>query len=409
MELKLEKNNRRYLYRILCVLTAVTALLPVACDYIMSGGIVTEWIARVKELAIEPLQLFPSAETLADAGTKVNAMDSNVWFFCSGLLYRLTGDLVFTYRVYMLAIQVGTLLFSRLFFERFFEDKDSKLPAFFGMLLYMTSPYRIYVCYDRADLSMAAVWMLLPLYAWAVLGMVRKDKSMWRDIVVGALALAGVGYADAVVFLALMAVTLLAALWFRAMLPMVAAVAGGVLFLPGLYRLIQYLFTDVYQDLNLSVQSIMSKGYRIGQFFSTYAFRDGHPGMGIGLLVCLLTGLWLRFVNGDGRRSRKEHFFTATAVLFLFLSTRYFPWDVAQRMGAWALKLVALLHTPAVLYGIACGCLCIPAAGSVEGMTDYENKTVAFAVPVFVLTACLGVCIFQCNMLTYSRLPLELS
>ena len=406
MEIKLGQNNRIYLYRILCVLTAVAALLPVACSYIMSGGIVTEWMGRVEELTVRPLQLFPSAETFANTGVRVNAMNSNMWFFLCGLLYRLSGNMVLTYRIYMLAVQVGTLFFSKIFFERFFCDRSTRLPAFFGMLLYMTCPYRIYVCYDHADLCMAAAWMLLPLYAWALLGLVRRDKRVWIDMVVAAISLAGVGYANVIFFLTLFGVTMLIVLCFRTVLPAVAAAAGAVFFLPGMYRLMKYLFTDAYQGLNLSVQPIMSKGYRIGQFFSTYAFREEHPGMGIGMLACLLVGLWLSFVGGSRRRGKKEHFVIGIALVFLLLSTRYFPWDVAQRMGVWAMKLVALINTPAVFCGLAWGCLCIPAAGSVERISEHENKTMAFAIPVFVLIACLGVCIYQCNMLTYSRLPL---
>lgn len=408
MEGKIEQNNRRYLYRILCVLTVASTLLPVTRGSIMGGGIVAEWAARVTELAMAPLQLFPTAETLAKTGILVNAMNSNVWFFFMGFLYRLTGNLVLAYRIYMLAIQVGTFLFSKLFFERFFGDKKTKFPAFFGILLYMTNPYRIYVCYDYANLSIATAWMVLPLYAWAVLGLIRKDGSVWRNLIIGAIALAGVGYADAIIFLIMLGVTLLAILYFRTLLPAVAAAAGGVLFLPGLYRLIQYLFTDAYQELNLSVQSIMSKGYRIGQFFSTYAFRDGHPGMGMGMMICLLAGLWLCFVGVKGKSLRREGFFAGVAIIFLFLSTRYFPWDVAQRLGSWALKLVGLINAPTVFGGIAWGCLCIPAAASVESLSDYENKIVAFAVPLFVLFICLGVCVLQCNILIDSRVPLAL-
>lgn len=407
MEFKLEKNNRTYLYRVLCILTLVVSLLPVACDYIMSGGRIAEWIARVQELAVSPLQLFPSAEILSATSIKENAMDSNLWLLFSGLLYRLSNNMVLTYRMYMLVIQIGTFIFTKLFFERFFDDRPTRIPAFFGILLYMTCPYRIFICYDLADLSLAAAWMVFPLYAWALLGMLRKDK-MVRNIFFAAISLAGIAYTDVVCFFAVSGITLIVVICYRKVLPVTAIVAGGLLFLPGLYRLLQYLFTDAYQNLNMPVRSIMQNGYRVGQFFTSYAFRDENPGMGIGMLTCLLLGLWLWFVEGIERRPHKEWFFTGIALMLLVFSTRYFPWEMVQRVGIWALKLVSMINTPAVFFGMAMGCLCVPAASSVDHMAEHENKVLAFAIPLFVLSACIGLCVYQCNMLTYSRLPLAL-
>lgn len=408
MELKWKQGSGTYLYRVLCILTVVAALLPVACDYIMSGGIVTEWMARLEEIAVAPLRLFPSPEVFMELGIRENAMDSNLWFFLPGFLYRVSGSIVLTYRIFMLMIQIGTLLFSKLFFERFFQEGETKFSAFFGILLYMTCPYRIYICYDRADFSAAIAWMLLPLYAWAMSGLLRDKKSVWTNFSVAALSLAGLGYADAIYFLVLAAMTLFTVVYFRKLLPVAAVAAGSVLSMPVLFRLMQYLFTDAYQGLGLPVQSIMSQGYRIGQFFSTYAFRDEHPGMGLGLLGCLLAGLWLWFVDRKGNCPKNVRAFVILAVMLLILSTRYFPWDLVQRLGTWALKLVALIHTPAIFCGMAWGCLCIPASNSVGCMATHENKILSFYAPVIVLVASIGVCVYQCNMLTYNRFPIGL-
>lgn len=416
MKTKTQANNETYLYRILCVLTGVVALFPVSCNYIMSGGIVTEWIARVEELGeglrAGQLYLFPSAEVFIRTGIKVNGMNSNFWFFFPALLYRLSGNVVFVYRIYMLVIQVVTLLGAILLFRRVFAGEETKQPCFFATLLYMTCPYRIYVCYDLANISQATAWVLVPFYVWALAGLMRKDENqnLWRtwflNIVIAALTLAGIGYADTAFFMILAGITLFIGLVLRKPWSFVPLFVGSGFFLPGLYRLIQYLFRDGYAELDMPLKTIMPNGYRFGEYFSSYSFRNGHPGMGLGMLVCLLAGAWLKFVENNGEKHKICRFFGLLSILFVFFSFYYFPWDLFQRFGIWALKLVSLIDTPAVFWGMGFLCLCVPAACAMNRIRRHENKIMAFAITLMVMIACIGVCVFQCNTLTYNRLPL---
>lgn len=406
MEMRLKQSNNQYLYRIVVVLTVITALLPVACNYIMTGGIISEWIERTEELATG-LRLFPSTEVFLGMWSRENAMNSNLWFFPAGILYKVSGRMVLTYRIYMLVLQICTLLFAKLFFERLFADSETKLPAFFGVLLYMTSPYRIYICYDLADMSAVVVWMILPLYAWSISGLF-QGGIRWRDIVGASLSLAGIGYAETICFFVMIGVTVFALFYFKKALPLVAMAVGAVLFFPVLHRLAQYLFSDAYNELGMPLRTIMENGYRFGQFFSSYAFRENHPGMGLGMFFCLLTGLWLWFVAGGEKAGRCERFFIVLSVILLLMSLRYFPWDFVQRLGDWSLKLGSLINTSAIFAGLAWSFLCIPAAASADRMYRQENKLLAYAVPLIVLLACLGLCVYQCNMLTYSRLPMDI-
>lgn len=401
-----KKYNR---YIILCVLTAIVASFPVSCNYIMAGGIVTEWIARIEELATGfgegKIFLFPSAEILNSTGITVNGMNSNLWFFIPGLLCRITGSVVFSYRIYMLLIQAGTLLTAALCFQRIFGDRQNRTEAYIGILLYMTNPYRIYVCYDLADFSQATAWMLLPLYVWAMYGILTA-RGRVKNLIVAALSLAGIGYASVILFLTLACFTLLIGLFARRAFSFVSVLLGSLLFLPGLYRLGRYLFLDGFGELNMPIQTIMKKGYHPGQYFSTYAFRDGKPGMGLGMMICLMAVCWLAFVQGKRCVDKNAKGFLGIAVFFTVLSLSCFPWDVLQRLGVWALKLVSLIDTPAIFWGVAFAALCVPAAEGIGRISRCENKLIAVGIPVTVVLFCVGVCVYQCNMLTYSRLPL---
>lgn len=411
MKRKSEESKKAYLYRALYIVTVAAALFPVSCNYIMSGGIVTEWIARMQELGAgiqeRHLWLFPSSETIVSVGIRANAMNSNLWFWVPGFLYRWSGNIVLAYRIYMTGIQVGTFFASCLLFKRVFAKGETELPVFFGTLLYMTCPYRIYVCYDLANLSQAAAWMVLPLYLWAVWGIAAGEKKFW-NVAVAAFAMAGIGYADTVFFITALGMTLLAGVISRKIRLFVSAAGGIVLFLPGLQRLARYVFLDHYYELDMPLQSIMPSGYRIGQFFSSYSFRDGHPGMGLGMLVCLLALIWIRFVENMKESNKESKICLAGAFFFVLLSTCYFPWDIIQRIGKWGLKTVCLIGTPAVFWGMAFLCLCVPAADTMGKIGKHENKKIAFAVPVIVWIACICICVYQCNMITYHRVPLEL-
>lgn len=410
METRREQANRKFLLWVLYVLAAVVALLPVSSNYIMSGGLVTEWIFRLEEIASGGLRLFPTAGVFAETGIWDNAMNSNLWFLLPALLYQLSGNVALVYRIYMLTLQVITALCSALFFKRTLVrdelEKENEMAVCLGVVLYMTCPYRIFVCYDWTNLSLATAWMLMPLYVWAVVGLLRKKKS-WIDVLVAIFSLAGVGYADVTYFLCLVGITLLAVLCSKKVFPLFPLAAGVVLAFPGLYRLFSYLFLGDFLEGEIMIHTIMQEGYRFGQFFSSYAFRDNHPGLGLGIMICLLAGLWLRFVIGGEKVSTYERFFIGLSILLLMFSLRYFSWDFVQRLGIWTLKLVSVMGTPAVFAGLGYAALCVPAAGAVGRISRCENRLLAGAVPLIILIASIGLCVYQCNMLTYTRATLQ--
>lgn len=278
---------------------------------------------------------------------------------------------------FVTSFQLGTALTAWMFFKRLFAEETSKLPAVIGVLLYLICPYRIYVCYDLADTSQAVAWMLLPVYGWAMCGIAQGDKrvkGMLKEIVIGGVALAGIGYVNEIFFLTVFGVTLLAGPVWRRLRVWLPAFAGAVLCAPRLYQLAKYLFLGQgpYEEVSLNV--IMEKGYRVGELFSAFVYKEGHPGMGLGILICLVAGLWLRFVKGVGKEDAVSKALMVIAGLLMVLSLRYFPWDVVQRLGGWSLRLVGLIGTPAFFGGIAFACLCVPAAGAVRNLIRTLNK-----------------------------------
>lgn len=396
MNRETQKNQSVYLYRTLAVVITAVSMLPVSCNYILQGGRIGEWIAAVEGIA---------------AGTAQTTVRTDFWLIVPGLLRRVSGNIVLTYRVWMLLLQTGTAIFAGMLFLRVFVQKEDRLPALFGFLLYMTSPYRIYISYDSAELFQVIVYMLLPLYGWAFWGMLRGRRSIFEALA-GALALAGIGYAEPVVFLALAGVSLVVGMVVKKLPLLLMTVAGSACFLPGILRLCRYLFAESFFGEAPRAELIMDKGYRFGEFFTVYAWRDGHPGMGMGLLICLLAGVWLWLVDREEKKEqgRTEIWWvTSVAIFFSVLALRYFPWDIIQRLGDWSLRLVTLTGTPALFWGLAYSLLCITGAYGIGRIRKRVQEPLATALPLLVLLFCIGCCIYQCNTLTFERMPLPLS
>ncbi|MBQ7954559.1 MAG: hypothetical protein IJ282_02295 [Lachnospiraceae bacterium] len=402
-------KNKKYLYPVLCVLALAVSLFPVACNYIMTGGIIGEWIARVEELAAGlgagKMYFFPSGDVIVNTAANGNAMNSNLWFFFSAVLYKLTGNIVLAYRISMIFLQAGTLLGAVLFFQRIFAKEEDKFAACFGILLYMTCPFRIYVCYEQANMCRAIVWMLLPFYGWAVAGLLQGGKRT-KNLLLAGLILAALGYADAVMFVVVAGLTVVCGVLEKKWWSLLSTALSTALFAPGLLRLAQHLFLDYFADWNLYAGVIMDRGYRFGELFTVYAWKDGHPGMGLGLMICMIAGLWLWFVRGKKEECKIFKGITVAALIFMGMSLRYFPWDYLQRAGGFMQKFVALMETPGIFAEMAFGAFCIPAASIVNRIRKEENQLLAYAVPLIILVACIAICIFQCNTLTYTKVPM---
>ena len=124
MEIKMKAKTEKYLYWVLCVLTLAAAVFPGIFRVSETAGVISR----------------------------------------SGLLLCM--------------IQVVTLLTSMMCFRSIFKEAETRLSTYFGVLLYMTCPYRIYICYDLTDIAKAAAWMLLPLYVWALTEIMGQRKVL---------------------------------------------------------------------------------------------------------------------------------------------------------------------------------------------------------------------------------------
>lgn len=265
------------------------------------------------------------------------------WWWRNGLLY--TGKI--------LLIQIIAVVGSYFMFRELYRNK---LAVLLGVTLYVTSPWRFDMCYVQNRLLLSGVWALVPLYLYFLLRLKRAEKGRkkWlQSVLPAAVILAVIGYGSDVMFCLMAAFTLLAmlvlcrteALW---------VLAGGVfLWFPGNVNFLRYLFAQSPIDIGVPIQNIVPKGYVVLDYFTSFVYQAGRPGLGLGLLLLLGVLSYWYMVHGNVNMTREIKAFGVAGCLCLFAATRFFPWELVQRLGGWTLKFVSLMETPALFVGFA--------------------------------------------------------
>lgn len=388
--------------RLLYVLMLVVASMPLAADYILNVSGNVQWLAAVSQLA----EGVPSSTPL----------QSRFWYYLPAYLLKVTGNQFFAYKFFLLLVQTATVESAFCLFRRIF--REDTLACFLGTLLYVTCPYRLMVCYETGNINETIGWMLLPLYAYGCLQLAfpptrqKNNLQQWfLGGVIAALSLAGIGLADNRMLIITVAFTALLCIFSGRPLPLAGAAAGLCLWLPFGLSFLRAVFFSGAEAGWIQPQFINDRGYSLGDFFTSYAYTPGTPGLGLGLLLGLAVTAWYTFTQKKETNRQKgtfkEQWLIMLGILALFLSLNRFPWDMVQRLGSWSLRFVSYLQTPAVFFGFGCFAFCIPAASHVSKAGRLPNKALATGIPLIVTAAAMGIAVYLCNSLTFNTEPLR--
>lgn len=399
------KEGKRFYAALLLILLIVS--IPVFCRNIIDGSMARQWIAMIQELSVSRIALFPEVEYASENGFFSQALNSKFFFLLPALFLKLSGSIRWTWGFLLFCIQLGGLGGAVLLYRHVCPER---VGALCGILLYMTMPCRIYLCYDRVDISMAIVWMLLPYYLWSIFH-VLDGRRRCSFTALSMVLLAAIGYGNASVFPVIAGLTLLAAMISLNGFLTVTVPGGLVLALPGLKQYLNFLFSGEGTSLSVSYvsyDSIMPRGYAIGELFGCFIYADGKPGPGAGLLLVLALMAWSRFVNGKSVLQKRDKACLLTGVFLIILSLRYFPWDLVQRVHPVLLKMTALFQTPGLFLQFACFLLTIPCTGAVNRLYRENDRSVRVLFMTVLFILCIGTTVYQCNMYIFNRLPVAL-
>jgi len=330
-----------------------------------------------------------------------NAM---IWpgIFAKRIVENLLASSMLFYRVAWMGIQALMLITTYVLVSSLSEQVVVRGVA---TVLYATSPYHIYVCYNQGNMGRALCFSLIPLVVYACNNLSKKQLE-FSKILVGSIAYGICIYADAIlaiIFLGFACIFILSMRKVRLILPFVGGCALGF---AELLTLVRYLLNGVVQGQELPLYSIMPSGYTIGRFFSAFYVVGDNPGLGVALLGMLLVCIWQKVMAEQKKCTR----ISMTVVMCLFLSCvmalEVFPWDVLQRVHAVFLRFVPLIGELNVFVGIISLWITLLAVPALESMWKDERAFVRYVLPGMVFVAAVGVALYQCNMITFYTYPI---
>ncbi len=404
----MESKNAEILRKIGYIIILLVVSLPLTKGYILESGDVVTWIRRIDEVRANFRSpwgaMFPSPELVAECGGEFSALNSNLWLFFSAVLRGLGFSITNTYRVYMLLLNVIALWGT---YKLFAEWTADKWLTCVGVVLFMTCPYRVYICYDKADLGIVAAWSFIPVALWSVLRLCH-GKVDWKKILLAGASIAAVAYSNGILWLAVIGILMVGLAWHGKWKCMLSVLLGMGLSVPGMIKWLQYLWLGDADVVNMPLGLIAPQGYVLGQFFNSWTYREDCPGFGIGIILGLAIFGWLYFAQRENLPQRKYGFCWFVLLLTAFMSMQRFPWDILQRLGAPFLRLISLIEAPGVFFGFTC----LVASGfgvcAAEGLTKQRNMFVRWSFMLLMLTTAVGICVYLCNDLINCRLPMYL-
>lgn len=255
-------------------------------------------------------------------------------------------------------------------------SRGSTMVLIIGTLIYLLLPGHVNVVMHNRDWTQILLWMLVPVLAAALMKMSSAEKKIWKCGfgMVAVLVMGLIGRMDGVAGLTVLFLVCVAGICRKQWQYPVIGVVGTALAYPTYIAWKHWLFDGSFAESGLEYESIMHKGYSIGGLFSTYFHRNGDPGMGILLLGGIMVLIYYAFVKGRKLFTGTDAVWLAVTGLLTIMSLRYFPWDLVQRMGSWALGLVTLIRTPTVFFTYAQMILCAICVDKFEEIMLWREK-----------------------------------
>lgn len=260
----------------------------------------------------------------------------------------------------------------------------------------------VYIGYDNANLGLVSAWALMPLFFGGVFKLI-QGNTKWSVFLLTSGAFSGIAYADVRIFVLAAVAFTLAIFWYRKWQILLVGIVGGMLFVPGLIYWARYILKGGMEIWGIPLYKIGSEGYRLAQFFSSWIYKEGHPGLGLSMMMALVILLWLVYTQGNLNIQKQYGFLVMIFVLFLVMTTVYFPWDILQRAGLPLLRLIGSFETPTICFGFIVLAGSVLGAYGIESLKTQENTFVRIGFPIIVIIAAVGICVYLCNDLTYSR------
>lgn len=290
-------------------------------------------------------------------GYAVSSFYGDLFIFIP-VFFRLIGfSLMNAYKMFVFVMMGLTALISYYSFKRCTKDIYA---AFFGSIIYMLSPYRIYNFYNRGAVGEFSAMTFLPL---VICGMyvlftedVRSEKYSKAKIplIIGLSCILQSHLLTTEMIVLIILVTCIV-FWKRTIrketfIQLLQTVCICLLINCWFwFPLLKMLLSDTYYLSNIISNEIQYMGTWMAEVFQLFpnmgTAQDGmymaEPfQMGISSLVMLIISLGVILKRKIQKRKNEQYnsydkkmlFFALMTITFWFMSTRYFPWDMIAKI-----------------------------------------------------------------------------
>lgn len=416
------------------------AYLPYTTDYMNVGADGAFHLLRIEGLkeTLQHGQQFPvrvQEYWLYGHGYAVSSFYGDLFLFFPALLRLIGFSLMDAYKFFVLAVLVGTAVIA---YYSFYHCTGSRCGALLGSVLYELAPYHIYNIYNRNAVGEYLGMMFLPMVICGFYRIYTQDGK--KQDYTGAKILLIVGLSGilqshiltcemTVVMLVLAALVMWRKTFRKEILWELVKAAGFFLLVNAWFwiPLLKMLSVDNYMLGDIVTQDIQYMGTRIAGILQVYPYMGGGQTemyncepiqIGAALWAVLLCYIVVRLCrrkkSAVNPYDKIMKWGTLSGVLVLFLSTRYFPWDMEAQIPGIGL-LATAIQFPTRVLAIATFFISFTAAFFVpwlrEESTHWKVQTASMVIVgnmIVIAMIALWATLFHVNEISYNLGPIRL-
>ena len=363
------QREQRINVTLMCVLIMFIISLPLFTDFLLCGTKLSYQLIRIEALknGLEQygLHLWSKPEWIHPMGYMLSMHYGDTFLYIPAVLNLMGLSIQASYRIFLVLINIATVIISYKVFEKIFCDK---YVGILGAALYSASIYRIFLLYGESELgeSLALVFLPLVLYGYYLI-FVKPSKWAYFTLAIG---LGGILRSHILSFCIVLIFSLIVILihikqlkslkvWIQLMLAMIVMILQNLNYL---YTMFRYVTCGVYALNPFEGQTIQAKGLQIAQLFMCFYQAGGSHefgangvanavpvGLGFVLLLGIVLFMYLVFVYGDEYPANaKRHGFKALFIgaLACYMSVLSFPWDRLSKCGGKLAEWISAIQEP---------------------------------------------------------------
>lgn len=337
---------------ILCMLGGILFIvsLPEMISGFYDGHDMAFHLLRIEGIAQELKNgSFPArihSLSLYGYGYPVSIFYGDILLYLPAMLRIVGVPVMSAYKVYILFINVLTMLISYFSFSKMFKNRNV---AVLGTLIYVTSPYRMLDVYIRAAVGEYTAMMAYPLIALALYLIYTSDAADWKKYRENSLFLAlgmsllissHVLSTEMTVFTLVVVCLVLWKKTLRKNTLRVYGLAVAETCLLCAYFIVPFLDYYINVDVKITdhvqndVMKIQKFGAYVGEYFTFFRKVWGHASESMlgrmqitpGLILMGALILWV-IMRLYGLKDKKCQFFAGASIAALFVASNLFPWD----------------------------------------------------------------------------------